>query len=116
MNSLTARSDNRDRATKSTKLWVIELKKHNGKTLYHVVDGVERSICGLKDREGDFVRYEHYIYPLHTNKKFKRIVKKVKDGKAFMWHFMGPGHEKPESLDTIDRLPFIIEGEDVAGY
>ncbi|WP_237673992.1 hypothetical protein [Vreelandella profundi] len=116
MNKLEPRIDNFHRTTKSTKLWVVKIKNLNGKTLYHVVDGIERSVCTVRGREGEFIRYEHWIFPLHSQKGFKRIIRKVKNGKAFMWHFMGPGHENPESLDTIKRLPFIIEGQQIAGY
>ncbi len=87
---------------------MVKRRNHKDKTLYHVVDGIERSVCGFLDFDGDFVRYEHCLYPLHSHKELKRIIKKVKYWEAFMWHFMGARHENTESLDKIKSLPYIV--------
>ena len=76
------KGDSRLRVGRSERLWVFNRVWSNDKTSvigYVAVHSIERSVYGIRGRNGEWVRYQNQYHPLHKPQELEIILKDSKN-------------------------------------
>ena len=109
MNIHKPSKDSRDRVSVSTLLWVCSVREENEKWVnVEIVEGCERTVYSLDEREGEYVRYENSWHLLRSAEEFKQLIDKAKNKELYLFsnELVVSVSDMP-TLDKVSIQPFI---------
>lgn len=79
---ISPRGDDRNRGTRSIKLWVMDRSPpENADRWCCVVASIERTVYHYASQAGEFVRYKNRYHPVHAASEFDEILKMARHNK-----------------------------------